>query len=122
MPPCPNASTSAGSSTRTVTWNVVAESYERIHRSNLVGMGVLPLQFAPGESAETLGLTGAEAFDVTGLAEGIAPKQEATVVARRADGTATTFTVTVRVDEPAEVEAFGHGGILRMVLRQMLDA
>jgi aconitate hydratase len=101
---------------------VLAESYERIHRSNLVGMGVLPLEFAAGESAETLGLAGTETFDVTGLAGGIAPKQAATVTARWADGTATTFTVTVRVDEPAEVEAFGHGGILRMVLRQMLDA
>jgi aconitate hydratase len=101
---------------------VIAESYERIHRSNLVGMGVLPLQFAPGESAETLGLAGTETFDVTGLQDGIAPKQVATVTARRADGTATTFEVTVRVDEPAEAEAFGHGGILRMVLRQMLGA
>jgi aconitate hydratase len=101
---------------------VLAESYERIHRSNLVGTGVLPLQYAPGDSAESLGLTGAETFDVTGLQGGIAPKQEATVTARRADGTATTFQVSVRVDEPAEAEAFGHGGILRMVLRQMLDA
>jgi len=101
---------------------VIAESYERIHRSNLVGMGVLPLQFAVGDSAETLGLAGTETFDVTGLAEGITPRQEATVTAHRADGTGTSFAVTVRVDEPAEVEAFGHGGILRMVLRQMLDA
>jgi aconitate hydratase len=98
----------------------IAEGFERIHRSNLVGMGVLPLQFAPGDSAETLRLTGAETFDVTGLAGGVTPKQDATVTARRDDGTEISFPVTVRIDEPAEVEAFRHGGILRMVLRQML--
>jgi aconitate hydratase len=98
----------------------IAESYERIHRSNLVGMGVLPLQFAAGDSAGSLGLTGAETFDVTGLATSVTPKQDATVIARRDDGTEISFPVTVRIDEPAEVEAFRHGGILRMVLRQML--
>jgi aconitate hydratase len=98
----------------------IAEGYERIHRSNLVGMGVLPLQFAPGDSAEALGLTGAETFDVTGTAGGVTPKQDATVTAHRDDGTEISFPVTVRIDEPAEVEAFRHGGILRMVLRQML--
>ncbi|MGE5460523.1 MAG: aconitate hydratase AcnA [Solirubrobacterales bacterium] len=98
----------------------IAEGFERIHRSNLVGMGVLPLQFAPGDSAETLRLTGAETFDVTGLAGGVTPKQDATVTARRDDGSEISFPVTVRIDEPAEVEAFRHGGILRMVLRQML--
>ncbi|HEX5949664.1 MAG TPA: aconitate hydratase AcnA [Actinomycetota bacterium] len=100
---------------------VIAESFERIHRSNLVGMGVLPLQFQPGESAEALGLTGTETFDVTGLAGGVAPRGRATVVARRADGSDVRFDVTVRIDEPAEVEMYRHGGILRMVLRQMLD-
>jgi aconitate hydratase len=98
----------------------IAEGYERIHRSNLVGMGVLPLQFAPGDSAEALGLTGAETFDITGTAGGVTPKQDATVTAHRDDGTEISFPVTVRIDEPAEVEAFRHGGILRMVLRQML--
>jgi aconitate hydratase len=98
----------------------LAESFERIHRSNLVGMGVLPLQFAAGDSASSLGLTGAETFDVTGLAGGVTPKQEAVVTARRDDGAEVRFSVTVRIDEPAEVEAFRHGGILRMVLRQML--
>ena len=99
---------------------VLAESFERIHRSNLVGMGVLPVQFAPGDSAASLGLTGTETFDVTGLERGVTPKQEALVTARDAGGTEVTFRVTVRVDEPAEAEAFRHGGILRMVLRQML--
>ena len=100
---------------------VLAESFERIHRSNLVGMGVLPLQFTAGESAASLGVTGAEAFDVTGLQGGVTPKQEVTVTARRDDGSQVAFRVTVRVDEPAEAEAFRHGGILRMVLRQMLE-
>ena len=99
---------------------VLAEGFERIHRSNLVGMGVLPLQFGPGDSAASLGLTGTETFDVTGLEGGVTPKQEALVTARRADGTEVTFRVTVRVDEPAEAEAFRHGGILRMVIREML--
>jgi aconitate hydratase len=98
---------------------VIAESFERIHRSNLVGMGIVPLQFAPGESAQALGLTGTEIFDVVGLAAGITPRQQATVTARREDGTETTFLVLVRIDEPAEVEYYRHGGILQMVLRQM---
>jgi aconitate hydratase len=99
---------------------VIAESFERIHRSNLVGMGVLPLQFAAGHSATSLGLDGTETLAVRGLGSGITPGQEATVEAVSADGTATSFPVTVRVDAPAEVEYFGQGGILRMVLRQML--
>ncbi|HEU4529356.1 MAG TPA: aconitate hydratase AcnA [Actinomycetota bacterium] len=99
---------------------VLAESFERIHRSNLVGMGVLPLQFQPGESAESLGLTGTETFDVIGLVGGISPRHRATVVARRDDGSDVRFDVTVRIDEPAEVEMYRHGGILRMVLRHML--
>ncbi|HSD49385.1 MAG TPA: aconitate hydratase AcnA [Actinomycetota bacterium] len=100
---------------------VLAESFERIHRSNLVGMGVLPLQFEPGESADTHRLTGTETFDVTGLAGGIEPRQRATVVARRANGSEARFDVTVRIDEPAEIEMHRHGGILQMVLRQMLE-
>ena len=99
---------------------VIAESFERIHRSNLVGMGVLPLQYAAGHSATSLGLDGTETLAVRGLGSGITPGQEATVEAVNADGTATSFPVTVRVDAPVEVEYFGQGGILRMVLRQML--
>ena len=99
---------------------VLAESFERIHRSNLVGMGILPLQFVAGGSAETLGLTGTETFDITGIAGRIVPKQEATVTARREDGSQVVFPVGVRIDEPAEVEYYRQGGILRSVLRQML--
>jgi aconitate hydratase len=100
---------------------VIAESFERIHRSNLVGMGVLPLQLAPGDTVETLGLSGTESFDVGGIASGVTPRQGATVVARREDGTEIRFDVLVRVDEPVEVEYLRHGGILPMVLRQMLE-
>ena len=101
---------------------VLAESYERIHRSNLVGMGVLPLQYMPGESAVSLGLDGTETFAVRGLAAGLAPGQQAAVEARREDGTAATFSVTVRIDAAAEVEYYTRGGILRMVLGDMLGA
>ncbi len=100
---------------------VLAESFERIHRSNLVGMGILPLEFRPGDSAASLGLTGRETFDVLGLADGIAPGQEATVRARSEDGREIAFPVTVRVDQPAEVEYLRDGGILRMVLRRLLE-
>jgi aconitate hydratase A / 2-methylisocitrate dehydratase len=98
---------------------VLAESFERIHRSNLVGMGVLPLQFAPGESAATHGLTGRETFAVRGLEDAIAPGGDATVEVTREDGTTDAFAVRVRIDQAAEVEAFAHGGILPMVLREM---
>jgi aconitate hydratase len=99
---------------------VLAESYERIHRSNLVGMGVLPLQFADGDSAATLGLTGREVFAVRGLEHGIAPGQDVTVEATREDGTPVTFPARLRVDGPAEVEYMANGGVLPMVLRHML--
>jgi aconitate hydratase len=99
---------------------VIAESFERIHRSNLVGMGILPLQLAPGDRIGSLGLTGTEAFDITGLAGGVSPGQRATVTAHRAGAAPIVFPVTVRVDEPAEVEYLRHGGILRMVLAQLL--
>jgi aconitate hydratase len=99
---------------------VIAESFERIHRSNLVGMGVLPLQFVAGDSAESLGLDGTEIFDISGLADGIRPLQEAMVTARRPDGAEIRFRVLVRIDGAAEVEYQRHGGILRMVLREML--
>jgi aconitate hydratase len=97
---------------------VIAESYERIHRSNLVGMGVLPLQFAQGESVESLGLTGTESFDVKDLGE--ASVRETEVTARSDDGAETTFKVTVRIDTPQEWLYYRHGGILQFVLRQLL--
>jgi aconitate hydratase len=98
---------------------VIAESYERIHRSNLVGMGVLPCQFQPGENRESLGLTGYETFEMTGLSEAVATGGKATVVATTADGTAKTFFVQVRVDTPQEAEYYRSGGILPYVLRQV---
>ncbi len=98
----------------------IAESFERIHRSNLVGMGVLPLQYLPGDSAASLGLTGSETFDIAGIAGGITPGQDVSVTARAADGSATEFRAIVRIDGAAEVEYHRHGGILQMVLRQML--
>ncbi len=98
---------------------VIAESYERIHRSNLVGMGVLPLQFLPGETRDTLGLTGRETFDIAGVA-GLTPKAKLTVTVRREDGSAATFQAVARVDTPVEVEYLAHGGILPAVLRQIL--
>lgn len=99
---------------------VLAESYERIHRSNLVGMGILPLEFKLGQSSASHGLTGREVFSVRGVAGSIVPGQDATIDVQREDGTVASFTVTVRVDAAAEVEYFKAGGILRMVLRQML--
>ena len=100
---------------------VIARSYERIHRSNLVCMGVLPLQFKDDESAQSLGLTGDESFAISGIAGGIEPLQTATVSAARRDGSQTTFETIVRIDAPAEVEYFINGGILDMVLRQLLQ-
>jgi aconitate hydratase len=99
---------------------VIAESYERIHRSNLVGMGILPLQFAAGESAASWGITGREVFAVRDLTGGLTPGQEVEVTASRDDGTALTFHATLRVDEAAEVEYLRAGGVLRFVLAQML--
>ncbi len=96
---------------------VVAESFERIHRSNLVGMGVLPLQFKEGDSIKSLGLDGSETLDVTGLEDGAS--RTATVVARKADGSETRFEVKVLLLTPKEVEYFRHGGILHYVLRQL---
>jgi aconitate hydratase len=101
---------------------IIAQSYERIHRSNLVCMGVLPLQFKDGESAQSLGLTGAESFTITGIGDGIEPQQTVKVSVLRQDGSATSFDTMVRIDAPAEVEYFVNGGILQMVLRQLLPA
>jgi aconitate hydratase len=103
---------------------VVAESYERIHRSNLVGMGILPLQFRPGENVESLGLTGQEVYDVEGLPEllesDFAGGREVTVRARRGDGGEKVLRAYVRIDTPQEARYYQHGGILQYVLRQLL--
>jgi aconitate hydratase len=101
---------------------VLAESFERIHRSNLVGMGVVPLQYRPGETAATLGLSGAETFDVLGLAEALPSGRDVEIVARTAGGRQTRFAAIVRIDGAAELDAYRHGGILQMVLRQKLSA
>ena len=98
---------------------VLAESYERIHRSNLVGMGVLPLEFKAGENRETLGLTGQEIFELEGVSS-LNPKKLINVQAKSADGSVKKFTATARVDTPEEVSYYHHGGILQYVLRQML--
>jgi aconitate hydratase len=101
---------------------VLAESFERIHRQNLVGMGILPLQYTQGGSAATYGLSGRETYAIQGLEIGIAPGQDATVEVVREDGSSDSFPVTVRIDQAAEVAIFGHGGILPMVLREALGA
>jgi aconitate hydratase len=98
---------------------VLAESYERIHRSNLVGMGVLPLEFKAGENRESLGLTGHEVFDIEGISS-LKPRMEATVRAKSADEKVKAFSAVVRVDTPEEVSYYRHGGILQYVLRQMV--
>jgi len=97
---------------------VLAESYERIHRSNLIGMGVMPLEFNSGDSAESLGLTGSESYDVTGLSDGSSPDQ-VTVTATAEDGSKTEFKAKVRIDTPKEWEYYNNGGILHYVLRQL---
>ena len=100
---------------------VIATSYERIHRSNLIGMGVLPLQFQEDESAQSLGLSGREIFDIEGI-ESLEPRSEVTVRARSEDGSdETTFTAIARVDTPVELDYYRHGGILHKVIREMLD-
>ncbi|RMG69178.1 MAG: aconitate hydratase AcnA [Calditrichaeota bacterium] len=98
---------------------VIAESFERIHRSNLIGMGVLPLQFLPGDNREKLGLTGREIYQIEGIAQGLEPGQEVHVRAIREDNVETTFNVKVRLDTPIEVEYYHNGGILHTVLRQL---
>ena len=98
---------------------VIVESYERIHRSNLIGMGVMPLEFKAGETRESLGLTGHEIFDIEGIAS-LAPGKSITVRAKSEDGKTKQFSVIARVDTPEEVSYYHHGGILQYVLRQML--
>jgi aconitate hydratase len=99
---------------------VIAKSFERIHRSNLVGMGVLPLEFAPGQGVDTLGLTGRERFDIAGVSKDLVPGKKLEVTATADDGSKKTFTVTCRIDTPNEVDYYQHGGILQFVLRQIL--
>jgi aconitate hydratase len=97
---------------------VLVESFERIHRSNLVGMGVLPLQFVSGENASSLGLTGEETFDVLGLAD-ITPRQRVQIKATRPTGDVVEFEAIVRIDSPVEAEYFHNGGILQTVLQRL---
>jgi len=99
---------------------VIAESFERIHRSNLVGMGVLPLEFTNGETRQSLGLTGFETFDVDGLDAGLKPKTKLTVRAKAADDAEKKFTVVARIDTPEEMRYYTNGGILPYVLRQLV--
>jgi aconitate hydratase len=96
---------------------VIAQSFERIHRSNLIGMGVAPLQFLPGQGVAALGLSGREIIDIVGLSRGDA--NEVTVTAMPPDGPARKFNVRVRIDTPKEREYYRHGGILQYVLRQL---
>jgi aconitate hydratase len=101
---------------------VITRSFERIHRSNLIGMGVLPLQFQAGEDAASLGLKGTETFSIGGIADGLAPAKKLTVTAKSDDGATKTFTVTARIDTPNELDYYRHGGILQYVLRQLAKA
>jgi aconitate hydratase len=98
---------------------VIAESFERIHRSNLVGMGVLPLEFPPGENAASLGLTGREVFSIQGIGEALAGSRRALVRAKGEGGPERSFEALVRIDTPQEAEYYRHGGILPYVLRQL---
>jgi aconitate hydratase len=101
---------------------VIARSFERIHRSNLVGMGVLPLQFKGDDSAESLGISGSETFDILGLEREIKPQQDVTLVIRKPDGESRTVSLKLRIDTPIEIDYYRHGGILPFVLRQLLAA
>ena len=101
---------------------VITESFERIHRSNLIGMGVLPLQFKPGETRQTLGLDGTETFDISGIASGLAPRGELRCTIRRTDGSHREIALDCRIDTLDELDYYRHGGILRYVVRNMLEA
>jgi aconitate hydratase len=101
---------------------VITRSFERIHRSNLVGMGVLPLQFKGADSVQSLGITGEETYDISGLENGIKPMQDVTLTITRKDGSKQDVTVLLRIDTPIEVDYYQHGGILPFVLRQLLAA
>ena len=99
---------------------VVSESYERIHRSNLIGMGILPLQFKEGESAASLGLTGSEVISITGFADNLQPGQTATMEWTDESGTKRSTELLIRIDAPIEVEYYQHGGILDYVIRNLM--
>jgi aconitate hydratase len=99
---------------------VLAESFERIHRSNLVGMGVLPLVYENLQNAESLGLTGRETFDISGLEQGLRPRQKVKVRAKREDGSVLEFSAIARLDTPIDVEYYRNGGILQTVLRKLV--
>jgi aconitate hydratase len=99
---------------------VIAESFERIHRSNLVNMGILPLQFNEGQTAASLGVTGRESFDIVGMGTTLTARAKVIVRATAADGTVKEFTAIARIDTPEELVAFRHGGILPYVLRQLV--
>jgi aconitate hydratase len=101
---------------------VIAESFERIHRSNLLGMGVLPLEFVNGETRATLGLTGYEAFEIDGMSDEMRARAQLTVRATSADGSVKTFNVVSRIDTPEEMSYYRHGGILPYVLRQLVTS
>jgi aconitate hydratase len=101
---------------------VIAVSYERIHRSNLVGMGVLPLQFLPGQSAQSLGLTGEETFSIEGLDDKLQPRSTLTVTATAPNGSSKSFEVLVRIDTPVEIDYYRNGGILPTVLRKLASS
>ncbi len=96
---------------------MIAESYERIHRSNLVGMGVLPLAYEPGTTRASLGLTGRSRSRISGIAQGLAPGGRVTVTATSEDGKKTSFPAVVRLNSPVELDYYRHGGILQRVLR-----
>jgi aconitate hydratase len=98
----------------------IAESFERIHRSNLIGMGIVPLVFKAGENLSTLGLSGSETFDIPGIGPDLRLRQELSVKATADDGKSTEFKVICRIDTPAELDYYRHGGILEYVLRQLL--
>jgi aconitate hydratase len=98
----------------------IAESFERIHRSNLVGMGILPLQFKPGENKESLDLTGREVYDIEGIEKGLKPRQEVTVKVTREDGSTFSFSTIARLDSPIDVTYYENGGILLAVLRRLM--
>jgi aconitate hydratase len=99
---------------------VVARSFERIHRSNLVGMGVLPCQFRGTDSVASLGIVGDETFDITGIEQGIRPQMDVTLTIRRADGSTHAVPLLLRIDTPIEVDYYRNGGILPFVLRELV--
>jgi aconitate hydratase len=101
---------------------VIAKSFERIHRNNLVGMGVLPCQFQGSDTAQSLGIKGDEEFDIIGITSDIRPQQEVTLVIKRKDGSRQEVKLLLRIDTPIEIDYYKHGGILPFVLRELLAA